>query len=151
MHLTLDLCCIQGDSAVIAAPAETASAEGLGSTQPHYLLLFLPPCRTMLAWGMRLCTGTPGQSCGLLLTRAGLSTARSVNTLPPSNQHLWYAAPSLHRLHTKKIQKKKYVCVVARARALVYVCVLGGAGMRREGRDVCVLSCTSVVMATRSC
>lgn len=49
MHLTLDLCCIQGDSAVIAAPAETASAEGLGSTQPHYLLLFLPPCRTMLA------------------------------------------------------------------------------------------------------
>lgn len=49
MHLTLDVCCIQGDSAVIAALAETASAEGLGSTQPYYLLLFLPPCRTMLA------------------------------------------------------------------------------------------------------
>lgn len=49
MHLKLDVCCIQGDSAIIAALAETASAEGLGSTQPHYLLLFLPPCRTMLA------------------------------------------------------------------------------------------------------
>ena len=49
MHLTLDVCCIQGDSAVIAALSETASAKGLGSTQPHYLLLFLPPCRTMLA------------------------------------------------------------------------------------------------------
>lgn len=89
MRLRLDVCCIQGDS---ANRAERARASGLGSTQPHYLLHLLPSCRTMRAWGMRLCTGTPGHSCGLLLTRAGLSTARSANTLAPSHQRLWYAA-----------------------------------------------------------
>lgn len=124
MHLKLDVCCIQGDSAIIA---ETASAAGLGSTQPHYFLLLLPPCRTMLAWGMRLCTGTPGQSCGLLLTRAGLSTARSVNTLAPSNQHLWYAA--LLRFTQKMTRVHVCPCVL--------VCVRAGGGGRKGGR-VCV-------------
>lgn len=59
-------------------------------------------------------------------------------------------SPSLPlRWHEKK--KKTRWCSRARARVLVYVCVC--ACWRREVRrgGVCVLSCTSVVMATRSC
>lgn len=47
MHLKQDVCWMLGDTAAIAAAA--ASTEGLGSAHPLSLLLFLPPCRTMLA------------------------------------------------------------------------------------------------------
>lgn len=87
---------VSGQQGEAAASSSASAAAGRSvSAHPHSLRLFLPPCRSMLAWGMRLETGTSGQSCGLLLiARAGLviiaaAAAASANAFPSSHQHLW--------------------------------------------------------------